>query len=142
MAYEVSSNLNNRLAASLKAAISAASPLKSRGFGNPTAYAKVTNRGGRVDIDVFVEAAEYLLYVSEGTGANSNDPAQSSNPNKRGISPRNIFSAWTDGTEFESIIGDIAQEWLDDYFTQNDIDDIPANKFPQFENVFINGIDL
>jgi hypothetical protein len=140
--YTVPDNINSRLTASLKAAISAASPLKSRNFGNPKAYAQVKNYGGKVDIDIFVDSAEYLLYVSEGTRANSNDVAQSNDPNKGGIQPRNIFSSWTDGPEFEAIIGDIAQSWLDWYFTMNDIDDLPANKFPQFENIFINGIDI
>ena len=140
--YTVSENINTRLTASLKAAINSANPLKSRGFGNPTAYAQVTNRGGRVDIDVFVDAADYLLYVSEGTGANSNDPAQSKDPSKKGIQPRNILSSWSEGPEFEAIIGDIAQEWLDWFFTMNDIDDIPDNKFPTFENVYVNGINI
>jgi hypothetical protein len=140
--YTVPSNINDRLSASLRTAINSANPLKSRGFGNPSAYTKVTNRGGRVDIDIFIDAAEYLLYVSEGTGANSNDPSQSVNTNKRGIIPRNILSAFSESSEFEEIVGDLAQDWLDWYFTMNDIDDIPAGKFPQIQNIFINNIEL
>lgn len=140
--YQVPDNINSRLTASLKAAINSASPLKSRNFGNPTAYAQVRNYGGKVDIDIYVDAAEYLLYVSEGTGANSNDPAQSKDPNKKGIAPRNIFSSWSESAEFEAIIGELAQDWLDWYFSVNDIDDIPSGKFPQFENIFINNIEL
>jgi hypothetical protein len=142
MAYTVPDNINNKLSASLKAAINNSGPLKSRGFGNPTAYAQVRNYGGKVDIDIFVDAASYLLYVSEGTGANSNDPAQSKDASKKGITPRNIFSSWTDSVEFETLIGEIAQDWLDDYFTKNDIDDIPPGKFPTFENIYVNGIDI
>lgn len=140
--FQVPSDLNQRMAQALLNAINSSGPLQSRGFGNPTAFIDVLNRGGRVDIDIFIEAADYLLYVSEGTGANSNDPSQSADTTKAGIMPRNILSNMTDSQEFEEIIGDVAQAWLDWYFDEHDIMDLPGHRVPTFQNIYINGLDL
>jgi hypothetical protein len=88
-------------------------------------------------IDIDVDAKEYLVYVSEGTGAQSNDPSLSVNPTRPGITPRNILDAWTSAPDFGEIIDSIVDAYYRDYMQNIDREGAPG----VISNIFISGFD-
>jgi hypothetical protein len=97
----------------------------------------VPRGNNQFSVDIDVDAKDYLVYVSEGTGAQSNDPSKSVDTNKPGIRPRNILDAWTSSPDFGEIIDTIVDAYYSDYMANIDREGVPG----VISGIFISGFD-
>jgi len=143
------------MAANLRNALRSAKPLLTQSLKSAIERLTVTRSGQLINtvqvnnvgivprgnnqfsVDIDVDAKDYLVYVSEGTGAQSNDPSKSVDTNKPGIRPRNILDAWTSSPDFGEIIDTIVDAYYSDYMANIDREGVPG----VISGIFISGFD-
>jgi hypothetical protein len=144
------------MAANLRNALRSAKPLLTQSLKGAIERLTVTRSGQLINtvqvnnvgliprgnnefsIDIDVDAKDYLVYVSEGTGSQSNDPSKSVDTSKKGIRPRNILDAWTSSPDFGEIINTVVDAYYSDYMANIDRTDAPAGVIT---GIFISGFD-